>query len=79
MERLPLEQPSDREVSVFDRRDFRVIAEGNDAVGLGLPLLEALGVLERVKQRGGRYVAIVDESTGVLVDEAMARAWLERA
>jgi hypothetical protein len=52
---------------------FRVIAEGDDAVGSGLTLAEALAVLEFAKEHGQRFVAIVDETTGVLVDEQTAR------
>jgi hypothetical protein len=50
-----------------------VIAEGDDAVGSGLTLAEALAVLEFAKEHGQRFVAIVDETTGALVDEETAR------
>jgi hypothetical protein len=59
------------------RASFRVIAEGDDAVGTGLKLDEALAVLEFAKEHGKRYVAIVDDATGALVDEDWARRAVE--
>ncbi len=56
------------------RRSFRVIAEGDDAVGKDLTLLEALAVLEFARERGQRHVAIVDDTTGQLVPEETARS-----
>lgn len=61
----------------ISRRDFRVIAEGDDALGMGLTLDEALAVLEFARQHGKRHVAIVDDSTGALVDEFSARRLVE--
>jgi hypothetical protein len=60
------------------RPDFRVIAEGDDAVGDCLTLVEAIAVLDLARQQGKRYVAIVDERTGSLLDEDLARRWVER-
>jgi hypothetical protein len=54
-------------------RVFRVIAEGDDAVATDLTLIEALAVLEFSREHGKRHVAIVDDSTGVLVDEGSAK------
>jgi hypothetical protein len=59
-------------------RTFRVIAEGDDAVGTGLTIGEAVAVLEFTRERRGRYVSIVDDLTGTLVDEGDARAAVER-
>lgn len=61
----------------LNRRDFRVIAEGDAAVGKGLTLDEALAVLDYARQHRKRYVAIVDDSTGALVDELSARRLVE--
>ncbi len=61
------------------RPDFRVIAEGDDAVGCDLTLLEALSIADVARTKGKRrYVAVVDDSTGAIVDERRARDWLER-
>jgi hypothetical protein len=60
------------------RAGFRVIAEGDDAVGTGLTLAEALAVLDFARKRGKRYVAIVDDGTGALLDEHVARRGVER-
>jgi hypothetical protein len=56
---------------------FRVIAEGDDAVGTGLTLLEALAVLEFAREKGQRHVAIVDDETGAIVDEQLARKYVD--
>jgi hypothetical protein len=55
------------------RPDFRVIAEGDDAVARGLTLVEAVAVMEFAREHGKRLVAIVDDSTGAIVDEETAR------
>lgn len=60
------------------RSDFRVIAEGNDAVGRDLTLIQALGLVDAARRRGHRFVSIVDDSTGAIVDERRARAWVMR-
>jgi hypothetical protein len=57
---------------------YRVIAEGEDAVAEALTLGEALIVLESARARGKRHVAIVDEATGAMLDEADARAAIKR-
>jgi CheY-like chemotaxis protein len=58
------------------RPDFRVIAEGDDAVGTDLTLFDALVLLDSARLRGKRHVAIVDDTTGALVDERTARTWV---
>ena len=60
-----------------DDPGYRVIAEGDDAVAAGLTLAEAFAVLEFAREHGKRHVAIVDESTGALVDEENARGLVE--
>jgi hypothetical protein len=60
------------------RPDFRVIAEGDDAVGFDLTLVEAVALLEHSRLRGKRYVAIVNDTTGWIVDEDEARRRLDR-
>ena len=55
-------------------RTYRVIAQGDDAVGVGLPLDEAIAVFEFAREHGKQHVAIVDESTGAMLDEGDARA-----
>jgi CheY-like chemotaxis protein len=60
------------------RSDFRVIAEGDDAVGRDLTLAQALELVELARQRGHRFVAIVDDASGAIVDERKARAWFKR-
>jgi CheY-like chemotaxis protein len=60
------------------RSDFRVIAEGDDAVGRNLTLAQALALVELARARGRRFVAIVDDSTGALVDERRARMLIKR-
>jgi hypothetical protein len=54
-------------------RIYRVIAEGDDAVGRGLKIDEAVALLEFSREHGKRFVAIVDDATGTLVDEDEAR------
>lgn len=61
------------------RSDFRVIAEGDDAVGRSLTLVQALALVDIARRRGMRYVAVVDDVTGALVDERKARAYVRRA
>ena len=60
-------------------RTFRVIAEGDDALGSGFTLGEALVALEQARAQSKRHVAIVDDATGSLVDEGDARRWLAKA
>ncbi len=60
------------------RSDFRVIAEGDDAVGRDLTLAQALALLDTTRRNGRRFVAIVDDSTGAMVDERKVRAWIKR-
>jgi hypothetical protein len=52
---------------------YKVIAEGDNEVAGGLPITEALAVAEYAREHGKRHVAIVDEGTSTLVDEADAR------
>jgi CheY-like chemotaxis protein len=61
------------------RSDFRVIAEGNDAVGRDLTLAQAVALMDVARGRGNRFVAIVDDTTGALVDERKVRALIKRA
>ncbi len=56
-----------------ERERFRVIAEGDDQVACGLPIVEALAVADYARGLGKRHVAIVDENSGFLVDERAAR------
>jgi len=60
------------------RCNFRVIAEGDDAVGANLTLTEALAVLEFAREHGKRHVAIVDDATGAMVQEEDARRWIDQ-
>lgn len=60
------------------RSDFRVIAEGNDAVGRDLTLTQAIALVDTARRRGSRFVAVVDDSTGAIVDERRARSWIRR-
>jgi len=52
---------------------YRVIAEGQDALGTGLDLDEALAVVDLARKNRKRFVAIVDDETGGIVDEFDAR------
>lgn len=52
---------------------YKVIAEGDNDVAGGLPITEALAVAEYAREHGKRHVAIVDEGTSAIVDEADAR------
>ncbi len=54
-------------------RKFRVIAEGEDDLGRGLRIEEAVAVAEFAREHGKRHVAIVDEETSTIVDEDDAR------
>jgi CheY-like chemotaxis protein len=65
-------------VDIRRRSDFRVIAEGDDGVGRDLTLAQALALVDLARRRGHRYVAIVDDTTGALVDERRARTWVKR-
>lgn len=60
------------------RSDFRVIAQGDDAVGRDLTLAQALALVDAARRRGMQHVALVDDSTGMLVDERRARTWVRR-
>jgi hypothetical protein len=70
---------------VFDRyadrmttvKTYRVIAQGDDAVGTGLALDEAIAVYEFAQEHGKRHVAIVDETTSGMIDVGTARDRLE--
>jgi hypothetical protein len=59
--------------SQFQTRTYRVIAEGDNDVAGGLPITDALAVAEFAREHGKRHVAIVDEETSAIVDEADAR------
>jgi hypothetical protein len=59
--------------SQFQARTYRVIAEGDDAVARALPITDALAVAEFAREHGKRHVAVVDEETSAIVDEAEAR------
>jgi CheY-like chemotaxis protein len=56
-----------------ERSDFRVIAEGDDEVGRDLTIVPALVLADLARRRGLRFVAIVDDTTGAIVDERKAR------
>jgi len=56
-----------------ERSDFRVIAEGDDEVGRDLTIVPALVLADLARRRGRRFVAIVDDTTGAIVDERKAR------
>lgn len=60
------------------RSDFRVIAEGDDAVGRDLTLAAALALVDATRRRGKRFVAVVDDTTGAIIDERRARIWIKR-
>jgi hypothetical protein len=59
-------------------RIFRVIAEGDDCVERDLTLGEAIAGAESARGHGKRHVAIVDDTTGMLVDDRTARRWIQR-
>jgi hypothetical protein len=59
--------------SHFQARTYRVIAEGDNDVAQRLPITDALAVAEFAREHGKRHVAIVDEETSAIVDEAEAR------
>ncbi|HEX8793392.1 MAG TPA: response regulator [Polyangiaceae bacterium] len=65
-------------MDIRQRSNFRVIAEGDDAVGSELTLADALTLLDVARSRGRRFVAVVDDSTGAIVDERRARLWVKR-
>ncbi|HEX8796924.1 MAG TPA: hypothetical protein VF765_38495 [Polyangiaceae bacterium] len=52
---------------------YRVIAEGDHAVAGGLSITDALAVADYAREHGKHRVAIVDEETSAIVDEADAR------
>jgi hypothetical protein len=54
-------------------KTYRVIAQGDDAVGVGLLLQDAIALMESARGAGKRHVALVDEATGAIVDERSAR------
>ena len=54
-------------------KTYRVIAQGDDAVGVGLLLADAIALLDTARSAGKRHVALVDEATGAIVDERSAR------
>jgi CheY-like chemotaxis protein len=56
-----------------DRSHFRVIAEGDDAVGRDLTIVQALALVDLARRRGRRFVGIVDDTTGAMIDERKAR------
>jgi hypothetical protein len=59
--------------SQFQARTYRVIAEGDDDLARALPITDALAVAEFAREHGKRHVAVVDEETSAIVDEAEAR------
>jgi len=59
-------------------RVYRVIAEGDDAVGVGLSIAEALAVAKSARDHRKRHVSIVNDETGVMVDEFDARRLASR-
>jgi hypothetical protein len=52
---------------------YRVIAEGDDGICAGLSIGEALAVVRSAREHGKRHVAIVNDETGVIIDEFDAR------
>ena len=58
---------------------YRVIAEGDDGICAGLSIAEALAVAKSARDQGKRHVAIVNDETGVMVDEFDARRLSEKA
>jgi hypothetical protein len=58
---------------------YRVIAEGDDGICAGLSIAEALAVARSARDQGKRHVAIVNDETGVMVDERDARRLIEKA
>jgi CheY-like chemotaxis protein len=60
-------------MDIRERSDFRVIAEGDDDVGRDLTIVQALVLADIARRRGRRFVAIVDDITGAIVDERRAR------
>ena len=57
---------------------YRVVAQGDDAVGVGLSLGDAIALLQSARTNGKKHVALVDELTGVMLDERQAKALLAR-
>lgn len=60
------------------RPTYRVIAEGEDALGSSLDVAEAITLMDSARWRGKRHVAIVDEASGEVLDEGDARAAMRR-
>jgi len=60
-------------MDIRERSDFRVIAEGDDDMGRDLTIVQALVLADLARRRGRRFVAIVDDITGAIVDERKAR------
>jgi hypothetical protein len=58
---------------------YRVIAEGDDGICAGLSIAEALGVAKSARDQGKRHVAIVNDATGMMIDEHDARRLSEKA
>ncbi len=52
---------------------YRVIAEGDDGICAGLSIAEALAVVKSARDHGKRHVAIVNDETGIMIDELDAR------
>ena len=57
-------------------RVYRVIAEGDDAVGVHLSIGEAVEVVKLARESRKRHVAIVNDETGTMVDDFEARRLL---
>ena len=47
-------------------------------MGHDLTLAQALALVDVARRNGRRFVAIVDDSTGAMVDERKVRAWIKR-
>lgn len=62
----------------FDRI-YRVIAEGDDAVGVALSIAEAIEVVKHAREHRKRHVAIVNDATGAMIDDFEARRLASRA
>jgi len=61
------------EVEELPEQVYSVIAEGDDGICAGLSIAEALAVVKSARDRGKRHVAIVNDETGVMIDEFDAR------
>ena len=60
-------------VGEHSERVYRVIAEGDDAVGVGLSIVEAVDVVKAAREHRKRHVAIVNDETGAMIDDFEAR------